>query len=219
MVEKQAALAALGTLKDAKADDLLLRRLEHLRHGRVPGEIQLDLLEAASKRSSNSIKEALAKLNEDLPKNEPLAPFRASLLGGNAERGRKIFREHAAAECLRCHKFDGNGGEVGPELAGIGKRQSREYILESMVVPNKQIAQGFETTVLGKADGTIVQGILKGEDANEVRLITAEGKIVTVPKSEIEDRRRGASAMPEDTIKKLSKSELRDLVEFLSGSK
>jgi quinoprotein glucose dehydrogenase len=218
-VEKQAALAALGSMKDAQADDILLTRLEALRQGRVPGEIQLDLLDAAAKRSSSSIKQVLERWDQDLPKDEPLAPFRSSLLGGNAERGRKIFREHAAAECLRCHKFDGNGGEVGPELAGIGKRQSREYILESMVVPNKQIAQGFETTVLGKTDGTIVQGILKGEDAKELRLITAEGKLVTVPKSEVEERRRGSSAMPEDTVKKLSKSELRDLVEFLSGSK
>ena len=220
VVEKQAALGALGGMKDPQADEMLLRRLEK--------PIGRDILPVRSssicsmRRPSDhrtAIKERLASLEAGLPKDEPLAPFRPALMGGNAERGRKIFRELAAAECLRCHKIDGNGGEVGPELTGIGKRQTREYILEAIVNPNKQIAQGFDTTVQRQADGTVVSGILKGEDAKELRLITAEGKLVNVPKADVEDRRRGASAMPEDTIKKLSKSELRDLVEFLAGSK
>ena len=46
--------------------------------------------------------------------------------------------------------------------------------------------------------------------------MTAEGKPVDVPKDTIEDRKRGPSAMPADLVQKLSKPELRDLVEFLS---
>ena len=46
--------------------------------------------------------------------------------------------------------------------------------------------------------------------------MTAEGKPVDVPKDAIEERKRGPSAMPADLVQKLSKSELRDLVEFLA---
>jgi quinoprotein glucose dehydrogenase len=219
VLEQQAALSLLGTINNPKADELLLARIDDYKKGRIPPEIELDLLEAAGKRNTPAIKQRLANLDSNASKNDPLAIFRVALKGGDADRGRKIFREHAAAECLRCHKIDGNGGEVGPEVTGIGKRQSREYILESIVTPDKQIAQGFDTVVLALGDGTVVTGIVKGEDAKELRLITAEGKLVNVPKAEIEERRRGISAMPEDTIKKLTKSELRDLVEFLSGSK
>jgi quinoprotein glucose dehydrogenase len=120
---------------------------------------------------------------------------------------------------VKCHKINGQGGEVGPDLAGIGKRQNREYLLESIVLPNKQIAKGFETVVLNLTNGTTVVGVLKGEDAREVRLITAEGKPVTVPKDKIDERLTGKSAMPEDLIKHLSRSELRDLVEFLANLK
>ena len=49
--------------------------------------------------------------------------------------------------------------------------------------------------------------------------MTAEGKLLTVPKERIDEREPGKSAMPEDSIKHLSKPELRDLVEFLAGLK
>jgi quinoprotein glucose dehydrogenase len=59
----------------------------------------------------------------------------------------------------------------------------------------------------------------KGEDAQELRLMTAEAKALTIPKDQIEERTRGKSAMPEDVLKHLSRSELRDLVEFLASLK
>jgi quinoprotein glucose dehydrogenase len=61
--------------------------------------------------------------------------------------------------------------------------------------------------------------VLKSEDDKEVHLMTAEGKPVAVKKADIDDRRATKSAMPDDFATKLSKRELRDLVEFLSGLK
>jgi len=111
------------------------------------------------------------------------------------------------------------GGEVGPELTGIGSRQNREYLLESIVTPDSKIAQGFESVVLATSDGKVVTGVLRGEDDKQLRLITAEGHALTVPKDEIEDRKRGPSAMPADLAGKLTKAELRDLIEFLANLK
>jgi quinoprotein glucose dehydrogenase len=65
----------------------------------------------------------------------------------------------------------------------------------------------------------VVTGIVKAETAKELQLMTAEGKLVTVPRDKIDERQTGKSAMPEDVIKSLSKTELRDLVEFLAGLK
>jgi quinoprotein glucose dehydrogenase len=122
--------------------------------------------------------------------------------------------------CLRCHKAAGEGvGEVGPDLTGIGSRQKRDYLLESIIEPSKQIAKGFETVELTLTNGQIRAGVLRSEDAREVRLMTAEGALIVVPKSKIEERKTGKSAMPEDLIKHLSRKEMRDLVEFLAGLK
>lgn len=49
--------------------------------------------------------------------------------------------------------------------------------------------------------------------------MTADGQPLAIPKSEVEEQKRGDSAMPDDLVKMLSKSELRDLVEFLARQK
>jgi quinoprotein glucose dehydrogenase len=217
--ERQGAFAILGDVKDPSADVILSEWLDALNTEKVPSECRLDLLDAAAKRSSEGIKIKLAAIDRARSNDDPLAAYRDSLVGGNADHGGKVFREKAEVQCLRCHKIDGNGGEVGPDLSGIGKRQPREYLLESIVLPNKQIAQNFEGVVLAMADGTILTGVLKSEDDKAVNIMTAEGKLIAVPKADVEERKRGASAMPEDLIKSLSKSEIRDLVEFLFQSK
>jgi mono/diheme cytochrome c family protein len=74
-----------------------------------------------------------------------LARFAALLRGGDAERGRRVFEEHAGAACLRCHTLDGRGGKSGPDLSVIGTH-SRSELLGSLVDPGAQIAPGYETT-------------------------------------------------------------------------
>ena len=101
---------------------------------------------------------------------------------------------------------------------GVGK-QTREYLLESLVLPSKAIAKGYESVLITTLDGKTVSGVLKSEDDKEVHLMTAEGKPVVVKKADIDDRRATKSAMPDDLAAKLTKRELRDLVEFLSGLK
>src|SRR5262249_27767128 len=142
-----------------------------------------------------------------------------ALVGGDAAKGRDIFLNKSEVSCVRCHRLNGVGSDVGPELAGIGGKQTREYLLESIVLPDKQIAKGFDTLVLELTNGKTVTGVLKSEDEKEVKLITAEGQPIVVAKAQIEERRRGKSAMPEDLVQKLTKRELRDLVEFLAGLK
>ncbi len=217
LVERQSALAALGELKGDAAAAALGQSLDRLLAKDYPPEQTLDLLDAAAKQSS--LKEKLAKYEASRPKNDSLAAYRESLAGGDAEAGRNIFFTKAEVSCVRCHKVKGEGGDVGPDLTGIGGKQKRDYLLESIVDPNKQIAQGFETVVLTLTSGKVVSGIVKGEDANDVKLMTAEGQLLTVPKAKIDERARGKSAMPEDVIKHLSKRELRDLVEFLANLK
>ena len=215
-IERQGAFATLADIKDAKADAVLETWLDKLASGEVAPEVRLDLTEAASERG---MKDKLAKYESTFAKDDPLATYRDSLAGGDASRGRRVFREKAEVQCLRCHKVEGDGGEVGPELTGIGATKDRAYLLESIVLPNKQIAEGFETTLIAKTDGQVVSGIVKAQDDKEIRLITAEGKLLTIPKSEIDETTRGSSAMPEDIIKHLTKSELRDVIEFLATTK
>jgi quinoprotein glucose dehydrogenase len=219
LIEKQSALAVLGETEGAEADDLLGQALGRLLANDYPAELQLDLLEAAATRKSRPVKEKLKRFEDERPKDDSVAEYREALAGGDAEAGRRVFFTKAEAACLRCHKVKGEGGDVGPDLAGIGGKQSRQYLLESIVDPNKQIAQGYESVILTLNNGTVVSGVVKGEDDKEVKVQTGDGTITTVPKGKIEERARGKSAMPEDVVKHLTRRELRDLVEFLAGLK
>src|SRR5262249_28781565 len=216
IVEKQAAIGALADLKGDGIDKLLFDWLIRSMDGKAPPEIQLELSDAlnAPSRTMAASLQAAAERNARVKLFAPehLAPWRETLYGGDAEHGRDIFLNRAEVSCVRCHKLNGTGGDVGPELAGIGGKQTREYLLESLVLPDKQIAKGFDTVVLELANGKTVTGVLKSEDAKEIKLITPEGQSMTVAKAQIEERRRGKSAMPEDLHQKLTKREIRDLV-------
>ena len=216
--EKQKALDTLALAGRPEADAVLADVLETQLRQPDP-KIALELKNATAQRSTPAIQEKLATLTARQPQTGPLAGFTDLLEGGDYDRGRKVFRDNAAVYCVRCHKANGEGGEVGPELTKIGEKHPRPYLLESIIVPNQAIAQGFESVVVAKTDGQVVAGVFKSEDDKTLKLMTAEAKLLEIPKTDIEERTRGASAMPEDLYKKLTPAELRDLVEFLAKQK
>ena len=216
---RQAALTALGDLPSPAADAVLSAQLFLLADNKLSPELQLELLEAAAKRPAATIASTLQRFNASLPPADALGPFRPTLAGGDAAEGKRLFNEHVGAQCLRCHAVRGTGGIVGPDLTGVGKRFTREQLLESMVFPNKTIAVGFENATIVLKSGANHSGLVKSETVTELVLDSPEDGKLTLKKSDIEKRIRGLSAMPEGVDKLMTRRELRDLVEYLSGLK
>jgi len=223
LTEKQTALAALAAMEDAGAANLLVEWLDKLVAGSVPKELQLDVLDAVqgskSLLMSAPTKEKLAKWESARDAKDALAKWRECLYGGNAEEGKKTFIERQDAACFRCHKINGEGGEVGPEMAGLGAKQSREQLLESILFPNKTIAPGFESVLVTLKNGTSYAGMLKSETDAEMIINSPEDGLITVKKADVKSRDRGLSSMPEELGNILSKSDVRNLIEFLSTLK
>ena len=224
VADKQGAFTALTQVQGRDATRLLSAQLDKLIAHQLPPEIELDLIDAANAHDNEEIKNKLAQFQSALPGNDDLAKWRVAIAGGNAERGRKTFREKAETSCLRCHKCEGVGdSSVGPELTHIGSKKNRDYILESIVYPDKQIAEGFEIAVLTLQDGSIVAGRLAAHNDKELKIETTDEKgkltMVTVPVAQIKTRTRAPSPMPPNLTDFLSKSELRDLVEYLATRK
>jgi len=217
--EKQAALATLGSLSGSSADEVLARWMDRLNAKQVPAELQLDLLEAASKRQARDVKERLDQFERTRPAEDEMRSFRECLSGGDAAEGRRIFIERADVFCFRCHKINGEGGEAGPDLTGIASRKQREYLLESIVYPNKQIAAGFENVVLTMKSGQEYAGLLKAETDSEIEFNSPEDGLLKLKKADIKTRERGPSAMPEELRQILNKRDIRNLVEFLGSLK
>jgi quinoprotein glucose dehydrogenase len=217
--EQQAAIALLASVKRPDADAALADWLNRLVQQKVSPSVQLDLLEAAQARGTRELLASAADFNAKRKADDHLAEYREALNGGNVARGLDVFFGKVEVSCRRCHKIDGNGGDVGPDLSRIGLDKNREYLLEAIVDPNKQIAKGFETVILEMDDGKVHAGIIKSDDGTRVTLQKPDGAVVVLEKSRIEDRAVGKSGMPEDLIKKMSKRDVRDLVEYLSTLK
>jgi quinoprotein glucose dehydrogenase len=220
-IERQAALAALADFTETGVNSILTQALDRLVAGSFPADSRLDLLAAAERRATSSVKSRVEKYQSQLPQDDPAAAYLDCEEGGDLERGKKVFFERAQVSCVRCHKAQGTGGDVGPDLTKLTSdpQKTRRYLLDSIVLPNKNIAKGFDSTVILLADGSVVSGIVKQETDARVDLMTAEGKLLTVKKEDIEERKPGKSPMPEDLTKHLTKFELRDLVEFLASLK
>lgn len=150
---------------------------------------------------------------------DPLAGFREALQGGDATAGRKVFFDKPEANCAKCHRVGGQGGDLGPVLDDIGLRQSREYILTSVLKPNAHTVKGYESLIVLLKDGGGCAGILKSENETQLVLNTPDQGPVTIRKSDVQSRQAGLSPMPEGLGQLLSKQELANLVEFLAGLK
>ncbi|AOS44504.1 Quinoprotein glucose dehydrogenase B precursor [Lacunisphaera limnophila] len=217
--EQQTAFRALGDAKDPAADELLLAQLTLLAAGRIPAAAQLDLLDAAALRADPRIKQVLATREAALAADpDPLAPFRVALEGGDAVKSRPIFASHPVMQCMRCHRIgEYGGGDAGPDLAGIGARESREYLLESIIKPSAKIAAGFEIVSVTRQNGESIVGTLLQRDARGVRLKTAEQDSLEIPAAEVKSVESAPSAMPEIAALVLTKAEIRDLVAGLAS--
>ena len=221
--EKQGAVLALTQLKRPEANALLTELMDKLIDGSAPAEIQLDVYEAAKKADTSELKDRVAKYKASYKPGDDLANYRLSLAGGDEERGRKIFREKAEVQCLRCHKAEIGDSIVGPDLTKIGASKDRTYLLESIVYPNKHIADGFKTMVLTLHDGNIAAGRVLSEDGNGVKIETVDEtgkpKTVTYTNAQIKERTSAPSPMPENIRDQLNRAELRDVVEYLARRK
>ena len=136
--------------------------------------------------------------------------------GGDVARGRKLFAERADWACQRCHKLNGEGGDVGPDLTGIGKRMTRAQIFEAILNPNGSIAAGYETVILSLKDGDSKVGIIVSEANGVLTLNSPEDGRIEIPIANIRSRERAPSAMPEGLTEMITRGEMRDLIEALA---
>jgi putative heme-binding domain-containing protein len=130
---------------------------------------------------------------------------------GDAARGLALFEE----ECAGCHQVRGHGGALGPDLTAIGATRSRESLTTALRDPSAAVALGFRA-VKFRAGGEVVEGVVKGEDAFSLQIVTVDGELEAFPKRELAELERSAqSLMPVYDANRLSDAALEDLLAYL----
>jgi putative heme-binding domain-containing protein len=139
---------------------------------------------------------------------------------GDAARGKALFSDTKGVACIKCHKVNGEGGEVGPDLTGVGLKYGRDHFVESVLYPSAKILDGYKQTMVLTKSGIVVAGRFLGDTGDEITLMDAEGKRRAIKKSEI-DRQKEAelSLMPEGLNTGLSLQDFVDIVSFLESLK
>jgi putative membrane-bound dehydrogenase-like protein len=132
----------------------------------------------------------------------------------DAARGKAVF----AKRCANCHKLDGVGYAIGPDLAALTNR-SREALLTAIFDPNRAVEDKFLEYVVRLIDGRQVNGLLLEETGASLTLAAPDGKQTVVPRSEVDElRSSGKSLMPEGVEKDITPAEAADLIAYLAGS-
>jgi putative heme-binding domain-containing protein len=151
--------------------------------------------------------------------DEVLALTSGGLAGRNFQQGKNMY---AATMCLTCHRFNGDGGSIGPDLTGAGNRYTMRDFLENIVDPSKVISDQYESHQVIKTDGSVVIGRIMEEGDESIKVASnpfAPQVLTTVAVSEIASRKvYPVSLMPAGLINSLNQDELLDLIAYtLSG--
>ena len=134
--------------------------------------------------------------------------------GRNYESGKAAFE---AAQCAKCHRFNGDGGSTGPDISGVGNRFNARDLLESIILPSKVVSDQYQSTRVVTKDDVIVGRIERDEpDRLVIRTHPLAGTTVEVKKSAIKDQRPDKlSMMPDGLVSILKKEEVLDLLAYL----
>jgi putative heme-binding domain-containing protein len=213
MSEKQNAIAALGAMTHNKAEEIVSKYLHLALKNDLDPALHLDVFNAIEQSTFSSLKTKLKGQQKKWQNNDLLA-YQATLFGGNAEKGKELFKRNEAAQCLRCHAVNGKGGVVGPPLEHIADRLSSEELLTSIINPNASISPGYGVVILTLNDGEELSGIVSAETTSELTLKIGNKPPRIIKRAAIKEMEMLPSGMM--SMKDvLDKSQLRDLISYL----
>jgi putative membrane-bound dehydrogenase-like protein len=164
--------------------------------------------------------DAIAKAAGPKPSDEE--GWRKALEGkGDPAAGERLFFHPRGPRCFACHRIDGRGAAIGPDLSTIGRSLSRDKLIESILAPSKEIAPQFVSWIIVTKDGKSRTGMIVEEKFDSTIVIAnAEGRLETINRLDIEDRQAAkTSIMPDNLPALMTRQEFRDLLAYLSERK
>lgn len=191
---------------------------------KLPAELWPMVSEALRKFASDPM---IAKFIADVQKGglllstapQDLARVRQDVVSkGNARRGREIYLDAKKLACTTCHRLEGTGGQVGPDLTRSWDTQSIEKLIEAMAQPSKEIKEGYQSFRLDTIGGQVFTGLKISETKDEVVLREATGRDVRIKRDDVDTLVPSkVSLMPDDVISQLTYEQFLDLVAFLKS--
>ena len=194
------AVKQLAAMKDPLAQRKFASLMDGYRAGKAAKEWKLELWQAAREKGI------------DLPDTPDRLEF-----GGDAERGKNLVMNHAAAQCIRCHQIGKEGSTIGPDLSKIGRTRDRAHLVASMLDPNKEITPGYGTVLVKTKDGKEISGILARREESIWIIKQADNTNEIVNPKNIVSESVSSAMPPMGAI--MTPEEIRDVVSYLAELK
>ncbi len=234
-----AAVRALARLDDERAARSILANYETL--GPMVRAAALDSL-LARPRSTNVLLGAMEAKTVDLGSidathrqqirstgergkeifgGQPIGPRRAVLaayagvkvLTGDPARGKAVFNR----ACAACHKFGGQGHEVGPDIAALTDT-SFDALMTAILDPNREVDARYASYSAALKDGRVLSGLIASETASAITLKRQEGQSDVILRADLEELKTGGrSLMPEGLENDLMPPDLADLIAYVGS--
>ncbi|RUL88223.1 c-type cytochrome [Tautonia sociabilis] len=199
--------------------DRLLALLDAMESGAIPPG-QLDpsrrdqLLQSRDEAIRSRAARLLAGMTGSTSRAEVIASYREALsLAGDSDRGQQVFRR----VCATCHKAEGVGAEVGPDLATVTNRTPEDLIIH-ILDPNREVLTQYLNYSVATVDGRVLSGQVAAESPTSITLKRAEGVTDVVPRDQIDElASTGQSLMPEGLEQEVSVEQMADLIAYLKS--
>jgi putative membrane-bound dehydrogenase-like protein len=195
-------LAAVKAKKVERTDlnDNTILRIQALKDARLNAEVEA--VWGRFRATPAELTALIDKMRDELAK----AP-------GSFARGKVVFDN----QCAKCHKFDGRGHDVGPNLDGAGR--DIEYLLANVLDPNRVIGAPYFMRTVNTLKGTVETGVLHAEDEQSITLKGENAQLKQIQKKDIDEIRvQEKSLMPEGLGYNLSVQDFRDLVRYVMAN-
>jgi putative heme-binding domain-containing protein len=129
-------------------------------------------------------------------------------------RGAKLF----AKACATCHKLDGKGQNVGPDLASVGDK-SVSGLLTAILDPNRAVEARYINYAASTKAGKTYNGIISSETSTSITLVGPDGKSQQLLRNELDElASTGKSLMPDGLEKDLSPQDIADIIAFVRSN-
>jgi len=133
---------------------------------------------------------------------------------GDVARGAELFKSKG---CYQCHRVNGEGGRLGPDLSDIGKTRSVEHLRAALVDPNADVRQRYWVVSFKDPSGKSQEGFLMNEDSYTVQFIDMSERLHSLSKSGLKEYKVEKTSRMPSLKDSLGGSELEQLVAYLSS--
>lgn len=137
-------------------------------------------------------------------------------LAGDAARGKALFE--GKGKCTDCHRIDGSGSRIGPDLSRIGRFRRAGDLMTSLLDPASEVLPHNRFYRVVTSSGEEVTGRLLNHDSFTVQLLDLDERLRSFRKDDLLEQSFVDTLMP-SYRDKLSEQEIADLVAYLASQR